>query len=75
MDELDEKMKFLEIAEKILARKNQIVEIKNSISTLMDDFTKNWKIDGPQALRWVFFLFCRSANLQFLAIIFISYVA
>ena len=57
MDELDEKMKFLEIAEKILARKNQIVEIKNSISTLMDDFTKNWKIDGPQALRWVFFYF------------------
>merc|ERR1712178_36981 len=48
--ELDEKMKFLEIAEKLLARKSDIVEVQNSISTLLDDFNKNWENDGPQAL-------------------------
>ena len=52
--ELDEKMKFLEIAEKLLARKSDIVEVQNAISTLMDDFNKNWENDGPQALRCVF---------------------
>merc|ERR1712136_378046 len=49
--ELDEKMKFLEIAEKLLARKSDIVEVQNAISTLLDDFNKNWENDGPQALR------------------------
>jgi len=51
MTELDEKKKFLEIAEKLLARKSDIVEVQNSISTLLDDFNKNWENDGPQALR------------------------
>jgi hypothetical protein len=51
MAELDEKIKFLEIAEQLLARKNQIVEVQNSISTVLDDFNKNWENDGPQALR------------------------
>ena len=54
MTELDEKMKFMEIAEKLLARKSDIVEVQNSISTLLDDFNKNWENDGPQALRCVF---------------------
>jgi len=55
--ELDEKMKFLEIAEKLLARKSNIVEVQNSISTLLDDFNKNWENDGPQALRYIFIFF------------------
>ena len=54
MAELDEKIKFLEIAEQLRQRKNQIVEVQNSISTLLDDFNKNWENDGPQALRCVF---------------------
>ena len=54
MAELDDKMKFLEIAEQLLARKNQIVEVQNSISTLLDDFNNNWETEGPQALRFVF---------------------
>ena len=62
MDELDEKIKFLEIAEQLLARKNQIVEVQNSISTLLDDFNKNWEKDGPQALRCVL-NFCRNETL------------
>lgn len=49
--ELVDKMKNLEIAEKLLARKHQIVEVQNSVSTLLDDFNKNWEIDGQQALR------------------------
>ena len=56
MAELDEKIKFLEIAEQLLARKNQIVQVQNSISTLLDDFKKNWENDGPQALRFVFLI-------------------
>ena len=54
MTELYEKMKFLEIAEKLLARQSDIVEVQNSISTLLDDFNKNWENDGPQALRYAF---------------------
>merc|ERR1712131_148983 len=49
--ELDEKMKFLEIAEKLLARKSDIVEVQNSITNLLDDFNKNWGNDTPQTLR------------------------
>ena len=64
MAELDEKIKFLEIAEQLRQRKNQIVEVQNSISTLLDDFNKNWENDGPQALRCVF-RFCRNRNLIF----------
>ena len=62
MAELDEKIKFLEIAEQLLARKNQIVEVQNSISTLLDDFNKNWENDGQQALRCVL-NFCRNETL------------
>ena len=51
MAELDDKMKFLEIAEQLLARKSDIVEVQNSISTLLDDFNNNWETEGPQALR------------------------
>merc|ERR1712176_140673 len=51
MAELDDKMKFLEFAELLRQRKKQIVQVQNSISTLLDDFNKNWEKDGPQALR------------------------
>ena len=54
MAELDDKMKFLEIAEQILARKRDIVDVQNSISSLLDDFNNNWETESPQALRWVF---------------------
>ena len=54
MTELEENLKFLEIAEKLLARKSDIIETQNSISTLLDDFNKNWENDGPQALRYAF---------------------
>ena len=54
MAELDDKMKFLEIAEQLLARKSDIVNVQNSISTLMDDFNNNWETEDPQALRCVF---------------------
>jgi hypothetical protein len=47
----DEKIKFLEIAEQLLARKSDIVNVQNSISILMDDFNNNWENEGPQALR------------------------
>ena len=55
MAELDDKMKFLEFAELLRQRKKQIVQVQNSISTLLDDFNKNWGKDGPQALRCVFY--------------------
>ena len=64
MAELDEKIKFLEIAEQLLARKNQIVEVQNSISTVLDDFNKNWENDGPQALRCAL-KFCRNGHFIF----------
>ena len=51
MAELDDKMKFLEIAEQILARKRDIVDVQNSISSLLDDFNNNWETESPQALR------------------------
>ena len=54
MTELDEKMKFLEIAEKLLAQKNQIAQVQNSIRTMLDDLNKNWENEGPKALRCVF---------------------
>jgi len=44
-------MKFLETAEKLLARKNEILEVQNSITNLLDDFNKNWGNDSPQTLR------------------------
>jgi len=44
-------MKFLETAEKLLARKNEILEVQNSITNLLDDFNKNWGNDTPQTLR------------------------
>merc|ERR1711953_511214 len=50
MAELDEKIKFLEIAEQLLARKNQIVEVQNSISTVLDDFNKNWENDNAGSI-------------------------
>ena len=53
MTELEENLKFLEIAEKLLARKSDIIETQNSISTLLDDFNRNWENEGPQALRCV----------------------
>ena len=62
-------MKFLEIAKKLLARKNQIVEIRDSISTLLDDFNKNWETEGPQALRCVF-EFCRIEDFNSCAVLF-----
>jgi len=49
--ELDEKIKFLEVAEKLSARKNQIVEVQKSISVLLDDFNANSGKDSLQALR------------------------
>ena len=54
MAELDEKIKFLEIAEQLRQRKKQIVEVQNSISSLLHDFNQNWEMEGPQALRCVF---------------------
>ena len=51
MAELDDKMKFMEIAEQILARKSDIVEVQNSITTLLGDFNNNWETEGLQALR------------------------
>ena len=52
--ELEDMMKFLETAEKLLARKNEILEVQNSITNLLDDFNKNWGNDSPQTLRQVF---------------------
>lgn len=49
--ELDDKLKFLETAEKLLPRKGQILDVRNSIDNLLDDFTKNSENESPQALR------------------------
>ena len=49
--ELEDRMKFLETAEKLLSKKSQILGIRNSVTTLLDDFIKNWEHSGPQALR------------------------
>ena len=65
MTELDEKIKFLEIAEQLLTRKSDIVEVQNSITTLLDDFNNNWETEGPQALRFVFnFVGVRISNFR-----------
>jgi len=74
MVELDDKMKFLEIIEQLLARKSDIVNVQNTIITLMDDFNNNWENEGPQALRCVLnFVGVRISNFSlFLATIYIT---
>ena len=49
--ELEDQIKFLETAEKLLSKKSQILDVQNSVTTLLDDFIKNWEHSGPQALR------------------------
>ena len=59
--ELENKLNFLETAQKVLARKTEILEVQSSITTLLDDFNKNWGNEGLQNLRKVFkFAECQS---------------
>ena len=59
--ELEDKLKILETAEKLSARKTEILQMRFSIGTLLDEFTMHYhrcavnrKNGDPQALRLVF---------------------
>jgi len=49
--ELEDRMKFLETAEKLLSKKSQILDVQNFVTTLLDDFIKNWEHNGPQGFK------------------------
>jgi len=53
-DELEEKLKFLEIARKLLSNKDEIVNVKNSISAMLNDFQSSWENNSVKKLRWTF---------------------
>jgi len=50
-DELEEKLKFLEIARKLLSNKDEIVNVKNSISAMLNDFQSSWENNSVKKLR------------------------
>jgi len=49
--ELEEKLKFLEIASKLLSNKDEIVNVKNSITAMLNDFKSSWENNSVKKLR------------------------
>jgi len=49
--ELEEKIKFLEIARKLLSNMDEIVNVKNSITAMLNDFQSSWDNHSIKKLR------------------------